>query len=199
MKETPVQKRDFYVQRQIAVLRASGETPDVEKIAKDTASILGEMDKLVAGAASPSPRKRESNPAEVTRKKEEGKAASIADRLGGRFRQKALPARDKPRGDIVKAAGIDPVKHAAVDARIRLLCTRSAEKRLRPGVDAMDAADFEFRKYAMEIVEETFRHELKLGDYKHLSAVDRYRRYFAQLERIADRSNGAVGVNWWVK
>lgn len=202
MNETPAAKLDWYVGHQVKSQHAAGMSPDVEGIAKSTAAVLGEMDRAIATGAihgkpsTPSPGES-SDPDKIARK-ESIKAESQAVSLGGKFVARELPAVEKKRR-VLKRTGVDAERYNALCKRIAMLCKRSTKRRLRYGVDALDQSDFEYKAFALEIVDETMRCEMRTGIYKFMSTDDCRRVRDAAMERIADRSNGAVGVGWWVR
>jgi hypothetical protein len=196
VNETPIQKRDWYVDRQVKTAREAGLTPDVEAIAKETAALLSEVDRLVVPVKKAKPVTAD-RVAALEAKKTERQAPALAEQLGGKFVARDLPAQDAPRR-IKPRTGVDQERYVALCQRIKLLCKRSTKRRLRYGQDAMDQADFEYPAFAMEIVTETMNCNMRVGIYKFLSTDDCRRVRDAALERIADRSNAAVGVGWWV-
>lgn len=197
MSESPIQRRDWFVDRQVRTAREAGLSPDVETIARETGALLAEVDRL-----APPPKKAkpvtQDRIAALEAKKAEQQAPALADQLGGKFVARELPTKEAPRR-IKPRTGVDQERYVALCQRIKLLCKRSTKRRLRYGQDAMDQADFEYPTFAMEIVTETMNCNMRVGIYKFLSVDDCRRVRDAALERIADRSNGAVGVNWWVR
>ena len=201
MTEQPLDKLDWFVQHRVNAEADAGMSPNAESIAKETAGLLSEMDKAIA-FGDITPRRRSPLEQRTQATKDNQLAESLAEQAGGKFFQRELPEVD-PVKAMPALTGVDKQRHVAMMKRVTLLTSRSKKRRLRYGIDPIDAADFEYRELAMEIIEETLAMNHGATNkggvsYSMLSKNDRDRVYFAAIERICDRSNGAVGVGWWV-
>lgn len=197
MKETPVQKRDWYVDRQIKAAQAAGVVPDVAGIEKMTGALLSELDRATAAGEITTKGKPAAPGPETTPEKEQLRAKALAESVGGEYYERDLPAMDPPVKK-VERTGVDKERYVALCRRIALLCRRSTSRRLRYGIDGIEDADFEFPVHAKKIIAEWGAFNSRTGIYAFLSNRDAIRARDAQFALIADSSNGVVGHGWWV-
>jgi hypothetical protein len=208
VNETPHQKRDHYVAQTIRAKRAAGLEPDVLAIEAGVGAVLAETDRATR-AGELQHTKSEPSDDDKAKAKDQRKATALAEKAGGNFYTRDLTAADDKKKTLPKITGTEAARHVAMIRRVKILTAKDPNKRLQAGRDGWLDHDYEYPAFAQAIALETWAAqnghaspEFKRGGlihrYAELSTVDRVRMYYAALELICNRSNGAVGFGWWV-
>jgi hypothetical protein len=189
-----LERRDWFVNAAARKARAMGETVSTEVMQRVIAADLTLLDNArAAGAIRETTDTKKKNPADVLARKQSVKAEAQARAVNGRVRRRALPAVDKKRKGIV-LTGVEAQKLHALANRIRLIGMRA--RTIKSGEDMEHA--FQCPALARRVSEAQTNHDAKRGEYAGKSERDRFRIYFAQLQKICDDSNAVFRFGWWV-
>lgn len=194
MSESPQDKLGWYVDHQVRSQQAAGVEPDVKAITATTSTLLGTMDRAIADGEIKLA-KRDRTAGEVVAEKNQAAAEAQATAIGAKFYTRDLPTVDAPRRQFY--TGVDQERYVAMCRRLAQLCKRSSNRRLRYGRDSLDQADFEFPRFAVEIVNETMKCNMRRGIYAFLNTRDCRRVRDAEFIKICDRSTAVLG-QWWI-
>lgn len=192
---TPLERRDWFVGVGARKAQALGIGISTDHLQRQWAADLTLVDNLRAsGELRHSYVKKKMTAAEVLAEKRALKAEAQAAKIGGRIRHRALPAKDKPKRGFV-LTGVEAQKLHAIVARIHLVGQRA--RTIRAGEDLEHG--FQYGSLARRFAEAQTNHDAKRGEYAGKSDWDRWRIYFATLQKICDDSNAVCGFGWWVK
>ncbi len=201
--ESPQQRVDYYVERQVQQRRNAGAEVNAEQIRRETVSLLQLAD--VSARDVPVRRRAGRTPDEVAEDKRRTSPEAQAEASGTEFfyRDEAVePLVSKPKSAPRPPNGLEGEKHFALIGRIRLLMKRVPGYRLKPGESLY--AGHVYPRFAQLLDMHTRYAALTdpqshgLGQYAEMPIGDRQRKYYRELERICDASNVVVGKGWWV-
>lgn len=202
-------KRNWFANQRVRAEVAAGLTPNLERIHQETAALLNYTDRAVS-AGDVRQTKREATEEEKLRAKDQSTAKSLAAEQGAQFYMRENPVDDDAKKKPAPLTGVEMQRHIALIKRVTQLLAADPNHRLRFGRDGIHDRAYQYPVAARQIVDEMYAHthgwrspEFRRGGleyrYADLSKADRTRMYYAALELICDRSNGVVGVNWWVR
>lgn len=193
----PIDRRDWHVANTARAARAAGREVNQSELEREIARQLQLLDAAIASGAIREQTGR--RPRQLVTSPHQG-ARTLAAKAGGEFF--ARPDRERAPGPLAHGLmplrGVEKERHIALTKRIEFLSQRSNERRVKPG-ETIDKAVYHFPAFAVRIAMECLAYQSRLGPYLGLSIIDRYRKFCAAMERIADQSDAVVGVNWWVK
>lgn len=197
MSETPHTRRDWFVRNTVDAAKRAGQKVDGEAVSRSVAASLSLADRAKAEGAIRD--RKQSKPASEYDKQRalERRSKIVEDKaraMGAKTYRKALPERDKVV-TLPILTGVDAERLAAMEARIRLICTPMRPYKAGEPLGAM----CRHPKLANRLFMEMVCFSRRLGRYKELDNYnDRQRRYQAEVEKICDASNAEVGFGWWV-
>lgn len=117
-----------------------------------------------------------------------------SDLAGGKFQRREIverPVIDDPRKVLRE---IRKPKAEALFRRIRLISQVEPNGKR----NAYSEIPYRYPALAKDLMSEHADWHLHRRGYRFLSPIDRNRKFLRALEDIADRSNAAFGVGWWV-
>ena len=207
--ESPQQRVDYYVDRQVASRRAAGDETSAEDLRRATVRIMEMADAERANTARhPIKSRRPEKPAsEVLEAKRQAGPHAMAEASGTTFfyRDEAVePLIAKPvaKPALAPLKGGDLEQHIALIKRLQLLMATIPGYRLKPGESLY--ANKVHPRFAQLLDQNTRNAALTdpnshgLGDYEGLSLEDRGRRYYRMLEVICTASDPVIGRGWWI-
>lgn len=189
-----LERRDWFVNAAARKAAAIGVPVSTEALQRQMAADLTLLDNArAAGALREKTDTKKKSPEEVLAAKRSVKAEAQATAVNGVLRRKKLPAADKKRRGIV-VTGVEAQKLHAIVRRLHLIGQRA--RTVRNGED-MESA-FACPALARRAAEAQINHDAKRGEYAGKSERDRFRIYFAELQKICDDSNAVFRFGWWV-
>lgn len=200
-----IARRDFFVGSTVRAAQAEGRTVDVETVGQEVARDLNKLDR----ARSLGDIKVESRNKDAPKPKRDdhvNHAASFASRMGSTTWERPVGLeREKPGP---KLYGTDALRTAAMAVRVEFLLRPVPGYRLKFKRDPKtgEVTDCEplgngcqYPEFANLLLNERWCFSKPDGSYIGLPYKDRWRKYIRAIEDICDRSDAAVGVNWWCK
>jgi len=204
-KESPQERVDYYVERQLEQVRSSGAGVDAEQVRRQTVALLQYADVSARDVPTRS-RRPEKDPSEVLEAKRKLGPEAQAEASGTEYfyrDERVEPLISKPKAKVLPPSGLEGEKHFALLKRIRLLMKRIPNYRLKPGESLY--AGHVYPRFA-QLLDMNTRYAALLdsnshglGKYAEMPVGDRQRKYYRELERICDWSDAVVGYGWWVK
>jgi hypothetical protein len=204
-KESPQERVDYYVSRQVAQRRATGAEVDAEALRQGTVRLLQMADLERSYGAPTRSRRPEKDPSEVREAKRKLGPEALAEASGTEFYyrdERDEPLIEKPKPSAQAPRGLDGERHFALLRRIKTLMARIPGRTLKPGESLY--ANHVHPRFAQLLDMNTRYAALTdpnsqgLGKYAGLKVEDRQRRYYNQLERICSMSDAVIGQGWWV-
>lgn len=204
MTDTPQQRVDYYVGSHIRHAERIGVKADEAEIRSGTARLLEAADAEIRNRAGTTKDRDGKTNREALDAKRAVSAEALAEQAGVEFfyrdeREESLIT--KPTTTEIPR-GLDGEKHIALIARVGILMRRVPNYRLKPG-EGIYAA-FVYPWYAQALTEHTKNAALTdarshgVGHYAGRPIADRQRMYYAQLERICNKSDAVLGRGWWI-
>jgi hypothetical protein len=207
VSDHPHERRDWFVAQYARRLQAAGVAVPHDAIQRQAAEDLRLVDRArAAGAiADAKPAKRDEKQTGSSTERR-AHAHQLAERRGGHFYKRdqnegviltpdGKARSNKPqRSKLPKLSGVEAMRLSKLLERVALLCSKRGHVRGK----CIDEQDFVYPAYAKQIAHEFSTFTLGSGRYRDLSSQDKHRAYYRALTDICDRSNGAVGVGWWV-
>jgi hypothetical protein len=194
MSNDSLERRDWFVNAAARKAKALGAQVSTEALQRQMAADLTLLDNArAAGAIREKTDTKKKSPDEILANKRSLKAEAQAKELGGRVRRRKLPARDTKRRGIV-LTGVEAQKLHAIVQRLYLIGQRA--RTVGKGEDMEHA--FQCPGLARRAAEAQINHDAQRGEYAGKSERDRFRIYFAELQKICDDSNAVFRFGWWV-
>lgn len=203
--ESPQQRVDYYVKRQVEQRRFLGDAADAEAIRRGTARLLEIADFEKTRGVPARTRRAGRTPAEVAEDKRKLGPQALAEESGTEFfyrdeRDEPLIERPRPAAQVPR--GVDGERHVALIMRIRVLMQRIPGRTRKPGESIY--ANHVYPRFAQLLDMHTRNAALDdprshgLGKYAGLPIADRQRKLYRELERICTLSDPVIGRGWWV-
>ena len=202
-----IARRDFFVDRTVRGAREDGVEVDAERVTRDAARDLAMLDraKALGDIREPEKRSKLETPPPVERPRHD-RVASFAQQMGATTWE--APISLSPEKQAPKLYGDDMVRATAMQARILLLMSPVPGYKLKITKDPKTGVitDCEplgnacrYPAFANRLITEFSCFAGRRGTYAEMKYADRWRKHLRAVEDILDKSDAAVGVNWWVK
>ena len=197
-------RRDSIVESTVVAARAEGRDIDAEAVGREIARNFGVIDRArsIGEIRDPEPREQKAPPPRA----DVDHAQSFAARMGSTMWQAPVSAADD--APQVQLAGNDMLRALAMKARILLLMEPVPGYKLKITKDPKTGmvTDCEpignacrYPAFANRLRQEFACFASRQGTYRDMKYADRWRKHLRAVEDILDKSDAAVGVNWWVR
>ena len=196
-------RRDSIVESTVLAARAEGRTVDAEAVTNEVARNFGVIDRARAAGDLPDAKPRAKKPAQPAPPTDH--AATFAGRMGSTTWQAPLIGDDPTQKQL---RGNDMLRLIAMRERINLLMAPVPGYKIKITRDPRTGVvtDCEpiwnacqYPAFANRLAMEFACYAGCRGTYAGMTYADRWRKHMRAVENILDKSDAAVGVNWWVR